>query len=220
MYTLSNFYKSDAWENLLAVLKLERVNDEGELICEHCHKPIVFKYDCIGHHEIELTEANVNNFEISLNPDNIKLIHFKCHNQIHERFGFLQQKVYIVWGSPCSGKTTWVEQNANADDLILDIDKIWECISNSDRYIKPNRLKKNVFGIRDAIMDQIRTRTGMWRNAFVIGGYPLAADRQRLADKLGAELIYIESTKEKCLAYSKSDEWNKYIEEWWDIFQL
>ena len=54
MFTLNNFYKSKEWESLLEQLKLERVNSEGEIVCEHCHKPIVKKYDCIGHHKIEL----------------------------------------------------------------------------------------------------------------------------------------------------------------------
>ena len=73
MYTLGNFYKSKEWEKLIAVLKLERVNENGEVICEHCGKPIHKKYDCIGHHKIELTEANVNDPEVSLNPDNVML---------------------------------------------------------------------------------------------------------------------------------------------------
>lgn len=219
MYTLSNFYKSKEWVNLLQVLKLERVNADGKLICEHCGKEIVKAYDCIGHHVIELDNNNVNDLNISLNPDNIKLIHFKCHNIIHQRFEGFVQKVYIIYGSPCSGKSTWVQENANKDDLILDIDKIWECICMSDKYNKPNRLKANVFGVRDTLLDQIRTRAGMWRNAFVIGGYPLAADRQRLADKLGAELIFINTSKDECLNRSVNDEWKKYIEEWWEDYQ-
>lgn len=218
MYTLDNFYKSKEWENLLQVLKLERlVNDE--LLCEHCGLPIVKKYDCIGHHKIELTEANVNNADISLNPDNIMLIHHKCHNIIHARFEGFRQKVYIVYGSPCSGKSTWVNANAYDDDLIVDIDSIWECICKSDKYNKPNRLKNNVFGIRDVLLDQIKCRNGMWRNAYVIGGYPLSSDRQRLADRLGAELIYIEEDKEVCLSRCVNDEWKEFVEDWWESYQ-
>ena len=204
MYTLKTFYKSKEWLNLLQVLKLERVNAEGKLICEHCGKELVKAYDIIGHHVIELNDTNVNDYNISLNPDNIQLIHFKCHNQIHERFGYFNQKVYIVYGSPCSGKSTWVKENAYPDDLIIDLDSIWECICT--------------FGIRDTLLDQVRTRTGMWRNAYVIGGYPLATDRQRLADKLGAELIFIDTDKNTCLARAMNDEWKKYIEEWWEDF--
>ena len=127
MYTLSNFYKSKEWQDLLQVLKLERVSSSGELLCEHCHKPITKAYDCIGHHIEELTESNVNDYNISLNKNNIKLIHFKCHNIIHERFGYEKpKKVYIVYGSPCSGKSTWVNNNMTKDDLTIDIDKIWD----------------------------------------------------------------------------------------------
>lgn len=220
MFTLDNFYKSKEWESLLEQLKLERVNNDGELLCEYCHKPIVKKYDCIGHHIEELTEANVNNYDVSLNADNIILIHFKCHNQIHERFGYEPpKKVYIVYGSPCSGKSTWVKENATKDDLILDIDSIWECITVCDKLHKPNRLKANVFGIRDAIMDQIRMRVGQWKHAFVIGTYPLRMDRQRLADRLGAELIYIDAAKDLCLSRAANDEWKKYINEWFDMYQ-
>lgn len=219
MFTLNNFYKSKEWTDLLEVLKLERVSNNGDLLCEYCHKPIVKKYDCIGHHVTELTEANVNDYNISLNPDYIKLIHFKCHNKIHERFGYLKQKVYIVYGSPCSGKSTWVKENAYPDDLILDMDKLWEAICLNDKYNKPNRLKANVFGLRDLLLDQIRTRTGMWRNAYVIGGYPLASDRQRLADKLGAELIFIDTSYEECLNRAANDDWKKYIDDWWEDYQ-
>ena len=56
--SLYNFYRSKEWTDLLEILKLERVNAEGFIICEHCDKPIVKAYDCIGHHKIELTEQN------------------------------------------------------------------------------------------------------------------------------------------------------------------
>ena len=170
MYTLKNFYKSDAWRNLLDVLKDERSVD-GVLYCELCGKPIIKKYDCIGHHTNELREANVNDYTISLNPDNIMLIHYRCHNEIHERFGHVKQKqVFLVYGAPCSGKTTWVKDNAGKEDLILDIDNIWQMISINDRYVKPNRLKSNVFGVRDCILDMIRMRAGNWKNAYILGG--------------------------------------------------
>lgn len=218
MFTLENFYKSKQWWSLLDRLKIERLNERGELICEYCGKPINKKYDCIGHHKIELTEDNVNDVTVSLNPDNIKLIHFKCHNKIHQRFNGFYQQVYLVYGSPCSGKSTWVREVANPDDLILDLDRIWEAISLSDKYNKNNRLKANVFGIRDCIIDQIRTRTGMWRNAYIIGGYPLRSDRDRLCDLLRAKPIFIEESKEVCLERAMTDNWQRYVTDWFDSF--
>ena len=53
MFTLNNFYKSKEWLDLLEQLKLERTDSNGEIICEHCGKPIYKKYHLIGHHKIE-----------------------------------------------------------------------------------------------------------------------------------------------------------------------
>ena len=201
-------------------IKLERINENGELVCEYCGNVIVKKYDCIGHHKIELTESNVNDYNISLNHENIMLIHHKCHNIIHERFeGNKPAKVYIVYGSPCSGKSTWVESVASNDDLIVDLDKIWECISTCDKYHKPNRLRANVFGVKDTLLDMIKMRVGKWKRAYIIGGYPLAMDRKRLTDRLGAELIHIDTDKQTCLDRCINDEWKKYVEEWFDMYQ-
>lgn len=218
MFTLDNFYKSKEWLSLLEILKLERVNSDDELICEYCGLPIVKKYDCIGHHKIELNDANVNDYNVSLNDDNIMLIHHKCHNKIHERFSGFKQRVYIVYGSPCSGKSTWVNEVAYNDDLIVDMDSIWECICTSDRYHKPNRLKSNAFGVRDTLIDMIKTRRGMWRNAYVIGTYPLASDRERLSKLLGAELVFIDESRDTCLSRAKNNEWINYINEWFDLY--
>jgi predicted kinase len=218
MFRLSTFYKSKQWEGLVEQLKIERVNEQGQIICEHCGKPITRKYDCIGHHKTELTEDNVNDYNISLNPANIMLIHFKCHNMIHERFEGFKQEVFLVYGSPCSGKSSWVHEVANPDDLILDIDKLWEAVSIADKYNKPARLKANVFGIRDCILDQIRCRVGLWRNAYVIGGYPLRSDRDRLCDLLGAQPIFIDTTKEECLSRAMNEDWKQFIEDWFDSF--
>lgn len=219
IFNVTNFYKSKQWEDLVEVLKLERLVN-GEIVCEHCHKPIVKKYDCIAHHKVELTEANVNDYSVSLNPSNVMLIHFGCHNKIHERFGYERpKKIYIVYGSPCSGKSTWVNSVATKDDLILDMDSIWQCISGGDKYSKSNRLKANVFGVRDCILDQVKCRVGKFKNAYIIGGYPLKMERQRLCDTLGAELIYIEASRDECLSRAKNVDWVGYVNEWFDMYQ-
>lgn len=218
---LNWFYKSKPWRNLLDILRAERTNAGGLLICEHCGKPILRKYDCIGHHKIELTKDNVNDANIALNPDNIALIHFKCHNQIHERFTSYSRRVYLVYGAPCSGKSSYVAGIANKDDLILDLDKIYKAICTADLYEKAGRIRANVFGIRDCILDQIRVRKGRWRNAFVIGGYPLRTERDRLCDLLDAIPVYIEASREECLDRAKMerpDGWSEYVDDWFDTY--
>ena len=218
MFTLENFYQSKQWIRFRDILIAERIDDSGQIFCAKCGEPIYKRYDIIAHHIKPLTYENVNDFNISLNPDNVELIHFKCHNKEHQRYDGFRQYVYLVYGAPCSGKTTYVQQNAFDDDLILDLDCIWESICKQDRYHKSNRLKPVVFAIRDTILQQIKTRSGMWRNAYIIGSYPLRSDRDRLCELLRATPIYIEASKDECLARAQSDEWKEFVEDWFDSY--
>lgn len=217
------FYRSDRWVKFLANLKDERADESGVITCAICGQPIVKKYDCIGHHKTELTEENVDDVNIALNPDNIDLIHFKCHNKVHNRFvgGYMARKpqqVFIVYGSPCSGKRTWVAEQAEDNDIIVDIDRLWQAISCSE---KPSRLKTNVFQLRDVLIDQIKVRQGRWLHAYIIGGYPLSGERERLADLVNADdVIHIDTPKDICIerATKMSEEMVGYVNDWWERY--
>lgn len=224
--SLYNFYRSDEWEKLLQILKGERLDSQGYIICAECGKPIVRAYDCIGHHIIELTEENYTDANISLNPDNIALIHHKCHNRIHNKLGYAQRQVYVVYGSPLSGKSSYVAEAMAEGDLVIDMDSIWQCVSGCERYVKPNRLKSVVFSVRDNLLESVRYRRGKWLNAYIIGGYPYQAERDRLIDTLGAREVFIDTDKETCLnrllaCEDNRDkaEWERYINDWWLQYQ-
>lgn len=197
-----DFYKSKEWKQLKQILMNERLNENGELICEHCGKPILHTYDCIPHHfQIPLTLENVNDPNISLNKDNLMLVHFRCHNQLEHRFSSHEKNVYLIVGPPCSGKTTFVKETANGqEDLVLDFDEIWKSISINDKYVKPNRLKPVAFAMRECLMEQIKMRNGKWINAYIISTEPFIMNRKRLCDSLGVtETIFMDTTKEECL---------------------
>ena len=222
---LSSFYTSDEWRDFRSLIIHDRTTEDGLIIDEYSGKPIARAYDVILHHKIELTEENVNDYSISLNPDNIMVVSHKSHNVIHNKLGYRVRQVFIVYGAPLSGKSSFVKENAEEGDLILDIDNIWECVSGCERYVKPKRLNSVVFSIRDEILDCIRYRRGKWNTAYVIGGYPLASERERLCKELGGRPIYIESTREECKKKLREDpqgrglgEWDKFIDEWFDRY--
>ena len=227
--SLSQFYTSDDWRGFRAALIAERTNpNDGILYCEECGEPIIKLYECIGHHKQELTMQNVNDYSISLNPDNVMLVHLKCHNAIHVRFGFMaQKKVYYVYGAPCSGKSTFVRENKGNSDLLVDIDLIWQAVTGGALYEKPDALKAAVFGVRDKLFDIVKTRSGNWERAWVIDGGALKGDRERRINALGAEDIFIQCDKETCLQRLASDDkrvyvqeqWRGYIEDWFSRYQ-
>lgn len=224
---LSSFYRSNDWQDLTRTLKLERVKSDGVLYCEYCGKPIVKAYDCIGHHKEHLTLDNVNRAEISLNPDNIMLVHFACHNTIHNRFGTWTRHIYLVYGCPLSGKSTYVKERAGIHDLIIDVDKIYACISNNPQYIKSGRLYDCMDAVKQTLFDCIRYRRGKFINAFIIGGYPYKGERERLCVELGAEEVFIDCDKDTALQRlaicddgRDIKEWTNYINQWFERYSI
>lgn len=230
MFTsLSQFYNSDEWRKFRLLLIAERTNKtDGILYCEHSGQPLINSYDIVLHHIQPLTLQNVNDYSISLNPANIMIVSQRSHNEIHKRFGYCtERKVYLVYGSPCSGKTTFVNEIKGNSDLIIDMDNIWQCITGGARYEKPNALKTNAFIVRDALYDSVKTRAGKWERAFIIAGMPIKSDRERLINVLGAEPIFIDTDKETCLQRLATDktrtqaqrqEWEQYINKWFEDY--
>ena len=227
MFTsLPQFYNSTEWREFRKLLISERINKaDGILYDEYSGNPIVKSYDIVLHHIKPLTMQNVNDYSVSLNPDNIQIVSQRSHNEIHKRFGYCaERKVYYVYGAPCSGKTTFVNNIKGNSDIIVDIDNIWQCITGGERYHKPDALKTNVFILRDCLLDMIKTRAGKWQRAFVIEGGARVGERQRKINALGAEPIFIDTDKNTCLMRAASDTaragyWTAYIEKWFDEYQ-
>lgn len=223
--SLKQFYKSKEWIIFRKLIILDR----GP-ICQKCGKKIVESKHIIVHHIIELTEENVNDTSISLNPDNVIIVCFDCHNKIHERFGYgykapkkKERGISIVFGPPCSGKTKYVIDNMTRGDIVVDMDRLYQAVTLLPLYDKPNNLKQNVTAVRNQIIDNVKTRYGRFNSAWIIGGYPDKYKREKLACDLGAELIFIQVDKEDCLYRLKYtndyrqyhyEEWKGYIDKW------
>ena len=189
-YSLHAFYCSKEWNDLLTTLKGERVNSNGDVVCEYCGKPIYNKYDCIGHHVKELTLDNVNDTEgVSLNPANIMLVHFNCHNEIHNRFGGGTRHIYLLCGGEREDRINYLERSAAVGDLICEVPRIRECIMFG---VNSKRCDDNVFAIRSLLYDMIKYKRGKWCNAWLVGEYKYVGERERLANELGAEIIDID----------------------------
>lgn len=226
---LKSFYASGKWITFRQCTIAYRTNTKGEVICEHCHQPITNLKEVIVHHEKELTPENVGDANISLNPVLVKVVHSKCHNEIHHRFGNKPtHNVYIVFGAPMSGKSTYVNQIISRGDIVVDMNRLYSAVTMLPEYDKPNSLFSNVMGIHNALIDNIKTRYGKWNDCYIVGGYADKYKRERLANDLGAYLIYCDVSKEECLLRLEVDkdrqfrkvEWKKFIEDWFEKFSM
>lgn len=224
--TLTDFYRSKEWADFRRAIIEERMHADGFVYCEHCGKPIVKAYDIILHHKTELSLENVNDVDIAFADDNIQLVHFRCHNDIHNRFGTYTRHIYLVYGSPLSGKSTFTKERAGVHDLIIDVDRIYEAITNNPPYIKSNRVFENVKAVQDCLLDCIKYKRGKWVNAFIISGMPFKGERERFCNEYGAEPILISCDKETALERLASvndgrdiQAWTTYIDTWFSRYQ-
>lgn len=217
----AKFYNSKAWRDLRNILIIER----GPR-CQMCGRDMTFNTnELIGHHKKELTPDNINDPAVALNPDNILLVCHDCHNKEHGRYGHSRiHQVYLVYGPPCSGKTTLIKQLANRGDLIVNIDSLYKAISGMGDYDKPDNLRQNVLRVGDLLIDQIAHRYGKWNNAYIEGGYPFKVAREELAKRTGATMIFRDVPMEECLQTCEArgvfaDEWKGYVKKWFSNFQ-
>ena len=71
---IDKFYKSKQWADTRKYVLMR-----DKYLCQHCGKPA-----SEVHHIKHLTEDNVNDPNISLNPDNLVSLCWKCHRAEHK----------------------------------------------------------------------------------------------------------------------------------------
>lgn len=213
---IHSFYCSKAFTDLAIKCKIKSGG-----VCNSCGKVFDIS-DLRAHHIKELTLSNIDDVNVTLNEDNIEVLCHECHNRRHHRFGggHTEKRVYLVYGSPCSGKTTYVRNIATRNDLVVDLDRIHQSICICDIYDKPDATKSVAFNIRDLLLDEIRLATPRrrWDDAYIIGGYPDKYDRLRMVEQYGASLIHIDTPKEECIKRAmesvERDSVKRFVVEW------
>lgn len=72
------FYSSKQWQDCRNGYAAMR-----GYLCENCLRKGIYKPGEIVHHRIELTPLNIENPEVSLSWDNLKLVCRECHAEEH-----------------------------------------------------------------------------------------------------------------------------------------
>lgn len=219
---VESFYASTPYKNFRNIIILQR-----GVRCEKCGVIPARSSLLHLHHVTELTPENIHDATITLNPERVLLLCHDCHDAEHKRFGQTPGKrVFIVYGPPCSGKTSYALDAMSKGDMLVDMDLLFYALSGMGLYDKPGNLIQNVYAIHNTLIDNIKVRYGKWYTAYVVGGYADKRKREKLADDLGAELVYCEATKEQCIERLMADgekphkeEWKLYIDRWFAEYQ-
>ena len=112
-------------------------------------------------------------------------------------------RVVCVYGAPCSGKTTYVSENAQNEDIVWDFDKIRMAITlHSDHTESTNGQTKMVLNLRKAWADAIH------RCDAPTGWFVCTNVTDEVKEMLGedVEYHYMDVTKEECLRRLEEDD--------------
>lgn len=117
-----------------------------------------------------------------------------------------KHKVYVVNGSPASGKTTFVHNHKKHGDIVFDFDRICAALGGTDELYEDHKPYLDIaLAVRETVYDMISRRQGSWNNAYVITAQKDKNKVDKLVRYLGAELVYIDSTKERCIKNAFDD---------------
>lgn len=125
--------------------------------------------------------------------------------------------IYLIYGPPCSGKSTYIQSHLTEGDIVCDVDLIYSAISGRNPHDADLWAHETALLLKDRLLNIIRDKEGGWKNAYVtsLANTPekLAADMERVkAD----EAILIDTPKEVCLERAKNRPpyFSLLIEEW------
>ena len=201
---LHAFYCSKAYLDLAQYCKIKSGG-----VCARCGG-VFDLHDLRPHHIVEVTLDNLDDANITLNANNIEVVCRACHDALHPHtFGNIigVKHVYLVYGSPLAGKTTYVNATAERNDLVIDLDKIHRALGVCGAYDKPDAQKRISFDVRDLLLDEVRTAgtRRKWQDAYIVGTYPENYAREEMVREYGAELVHIDTPKDECIARAMRD---------------
>lgn len=224
------FYKSAAWINTRNAYVSERVCIDGGL-CERCGRSTGNPGEEL-HHKIPLSPQNINDGDITLNPKNLQWLCKDCHFIVHRELimkkfeesrraarkivhngcyfnedgELVQMKVYVVHGSPASGKTSYVREHMSPGDLVVDLDYIKQAISFCTPIDAPENLLNVAIGVRDYLYELIEERAVDCCNVWVVACLPKRDERRELIERLDAEPVHCSADYHECIERARYDD--------------
>lgn len=217
-------YKDKRWLH-----KREVILKRDEYLCRECKKyglsteaqQVHHIYPCKEYPRYSMTNINLlslcNTCHDTMHDRNNNTITVKgehWQNKIRDALGVNDYdiidkfKVVIVWGSPASGKTTYVNNHMVQGDMIVDLDNIKQAISLHGKADSLSNLLGVALDIRSHIYDLIDNRQVIQaKTVWVIEGLPKQTDRNFIKGKLRPnEMIQIKSCEEECINNAMNDD--------------
>ena len=136
------------------------------------------------------------------------------------------RRVTIVAGPPAGGKTTWVREQAQSGDLVIEWEAIVEALIGEPTRSQDEPTRELVGAMRQAAIEKLaeQVEVGDAVRAWVIIGAPSMKERQELAERLKADVVVVlcelsEGRSRIEADASRPDEQMAALERWWDAYE-
>ena len=106
--------------------------------------------------------------------------------------------LHVVCGAPCAGKTTYVENNAGENEVVIDTDKIAAAFGGKDHQSQGEPFEVALKARETAIQHALNSKNDVW----LIDSLPTAENLKRYKTA-GAEIVLLDVKKETCLSRAK-----------------
>lgn len=124
----------------------------------------------------------------------------------------------VVWGAPCSGKSSYVAENAKSGDIVHDFDRLYSAVSGLPLYERNEAISPYVWDLSEEVYQGIEKHSEL--NAWVINSVVDKSKAEDLAKRFDAELVVLEISREeahqRCNEDGRPAEWHDVIDDWFD----
>lgn len=118
------------------------------------------------------------------------------------------KKFRVIWGAPCSGKTTYCKKNLEGQDVVFDYDSIKRALTYGEDHAVLNWIQNLIVKMRGTFLRTVKEDADI-DDAFMIVSYVSDELKKFIEKDIGikdVEYHLVESTLAECLARLEKDD--------------
>ena len=163
-----------------------------EYVCQKCHTQ--------GHLRKQATKEGLM---FDNNGNLIKVKNTEENIYLPKIIQPMNKTIYIICGAPGSGKSTYVNQNATKDDIILDLDNILLEFTNGKIYDSAEIYLEEAIKKRNYYLNNLNNMKA--NRVWFIVSAPTAEERKHWKEQLNGTIILMDTNINECLNRIRQD---------------